>query len=150
MGISGLLVRFSVGNFRSFDDVQTFSLIAGNVRNHRARLYSARDFNLLKFAAVFGANASGKSNLIKAVQYAVFVLFGGMEHDFIESSRNGYYRLNPNNKDKNSYFEFEILIDNVLYAYGFEISVFHKKIKEEWLIRLEKTGENTQIYFRNI
>ena len=149
MGISGLLVRFSVGNFRSFDDVQTFSLIAGNVRNHRARLYSARDFNLLKFAAVFGANASGKSNLIKAVQYAVFVLFGGMEHDFIESSRNGYYRLNPNNKDKNSYFEFEILIDNVLNAYGFEISVFHKKIKEEWLIRLEKTGENTQIYFRN-
>ncbi|MBQ3683935.1 MAG: AAA family ATPase [Succinimonas sp.] len=148
MSASGMLVRFSVGNFRSFDNIQTFSLIAGNAKNHSERLYSAPDFKLLKFAAIFGANASGKSNLIKAVRYASLIVIGGMESDSAARSRTCYYRLDHQNKDKNSYFEFEILIDDVVYAYGFEISLFNRKIKEEWLIRLEKTGD-MPIYTRN-
>ncbi len=143
-----MLVRFSVGNFRSFDNIQTFSLITGNKDNHSKRLYTAPGFKLLKFATIFGANASGKSNLIKAVRYASLIILEGVESVFAERNRTCYYRLNSHNKDKKSYFEFEILIDDIVYAYGFEISVFNKKIKEEWLIRIEKTGE-TPIYTRN-
>ncbi|MEE3421622.1 ATP/GTP-binding protein [Succinimonas sp.] len=149
MSVSGLLVRFNVGNFCSINDNQSFSLISGNIKNHEDRLYSAKDFKLLKFASVFGANASGKSNLIKAIQYAVTILLQGTENSFADSNRNNYFRMNPLSKNRNSYFEFEILINDCVYAYGFEISVFEKKIKEEWLIKLGKE-ENVTIYTRNI
>ena len=138
-----MLVRFNVGNFCSISDNQSFSMISGNVKNHKDRLYSAKDFKILKFASIFGANASGKSNLIKAIHYAVTILLQGTENSFADSNRNNYFRLNPSGKDRNSYFEFEILINDSVYAYGFEISIFEKKIKEEWLIRLGKNEDET-------
>ena len=143
MSVSGMLVRFNVGNFCSISDNQSFSMISGNVKNHKDRLYSAKDFKILKFASIFGANASGKSNLIKAIHYAVTILLQGTENSFADSNRNNYFRLNPSGKDRNSYFEFEILINDSVYAYGFEISIFEKKIKEEWLIRLGKNEDET-------
>lgn len=148
MSVPGMLVRFNVGNFCSICDNQSFNLISGNVKNHKERLYQAKDFKILKFASIFGANASGKSNLIKAIHYAAAILLRGTESSYVDSNRNNYYRLDPSNKNKNSYFEFEILIGDVVYAYGFEISMFEKKIKEEWLIRLGK-DENDTIFTRN-
>ena len=65
-----MLVRFTVGNFRSFNKNQTLSLIAGSIQNHKERLYQLNDFKLLKFGAIFGANAAGKSNFIAAINHA--------------------------------------------------------------------------------
>ena len=143
-----MLVRFSVGNFCSYNEHQTISLISGNVKNHSERLYVTRDFKLLKFAAIFGANASGKSNIIKAVQFAGNILIYGANSPFADSNRYNYHRLNHSNKNKNSYFEFELLVDGEVYAYGFEICIFQKRIREEWLIKLDKSG-NTSIFTRN-
>ena len=143
-----MLVRFSVGNFCSYNEHQTISLISGNVKNHSERLYVTRDFKLLKFAAIFGANASGKSNIIKAVQFAGNILIYGANSPFADSNRYNYHRLNHSNKNKNSYFEFELLVDGEVYAYGFEICIFQKRIREEWLIKLDKSGD-TSIFTRN-
>ncbi len=62
-----MLIEFKVGNFRSFHEPQTLSLVAGTDAKHPDNLISCGKSNLLKSAAVYGANASGKSNLIKAL-----------------------------------------------------------------------------------
>lgn len=122
-----MLTRFSVGNFCSFNKNQTLTIISGAIQNKKERLFKTKDFKLLKFASIFGANASGESNFIKAMKYAQNIVMFGMEHPFFEEKKYSYNRLNPKSKDESSYFEFEICIDNEIYAYGFEILVFQKK-----------------------
>lgn len=143
-----MLSRFTVGNFCSFDKNQTLSLIAGSIQNHKERLYSTKDFKLLKFGSIFGANAAGKSNFIHAMNYAQAAIIVGTENELFEEKKDNYFRLNPENKTKPSYFEFEICIDGEIYAYGFEIIIFQKKITEEWLIKLNKTKDDI-IFSRN-
>lgn len=66
-----MLARFTVGNFLSFNKNQILSLIAGDVQKNKERLYQAEDMKLLKFGAIYGANAAGKSNLFKAMFFAL-------------------------------------------------------------------------------
>ena len=67
-----MLIRFNVKNFLSFSasedgKSEEFSMIAGKVRNKNEHIYDDKKIKLLKFAAVYGANASGKSNLVRAL-----------------------------------------------------------------------------------
>jgi uncharacterized protein len=139
-----MLVRFTVGNFLSFNKNQTLSLIAGSVQRYKERLYQAEDMRLLKFGALYGANAAGKSNFIRAMKYVSAVLFLGTE----KVPNDLYFKLDPSNKEKNSYFEFEICIDGKIYAYGFEMLIASRQITEEWLIELGK-DRNRELFTRN-
>lgn len=143
-----MLSRFTVGNFCSFDKNQTLSLIAGSIQNYKERLYQTKDFKLLKFASIYGANAAGKSNFIKAMDYAQSAIIMGVENEYFEDNKENYFRLNPENKLKPSYFEFEICIDKSIYAYGFEMIINQKRITEEWLVKLNKTKDEI-IFSRN-
>ena len=67
-----MLISFSVENYRSFADEQTLSLEAVKDDAHSDHVVDCGRFSLLKTAALYGANASGKSNLLKA--------FGFMQH----------------------------------------------------------------------
>lgn len=64
-----MLAQFKVSNFLSFDDEQIFSMEAGKVRSNIERVYTEHGAKLLKFMAVYGANASGKSNLVSAFDF---------------------------------------------------------------------------------
>ena len=70
-----MLIEFKVANFKSIREEQTLSLVAGNMDKeltgsviHR-ELEGMADVQFLKGAAIYGANASGKSNLIAAMQF---------------------------------------------------------------------------------
>ena len=65
-----MLIRFTVENFLSFRDRQVFSLLPGKgtlKRQHKSK--PVKGTSVLKTAVVYGANASGKSNLIKAIEF---------------------------------------------------------------------------------
>ncbi len=67
-----MLLNFSVSNFRSFGEQETFSLIAGSREaNHRSHLVevSGAQASALRTAVVYGANGSGKSNLYRAIKF---------------------------------------------------------------------------------
>lgn len=64
-----MLVRFSVENYRSFKDRQVFSMVAGKHTRHKDQVVSINGKRLLKAGVLFGANAAGKSNLIKAINF---------------------------------------------------------------------------------
>ena len=67
------MIEFSVGNYRSFKDVVTFSMVAAPIQHEdeeidRNNVFTiSKDISLLKSAAIYGANASGKSNLVRAI-----------------------------------------------------------------------------------
>ncbi len=66
-----MFVKFSVQNFLSFKDLNSLELIASNITQHEENTIDTKQYKLLKSAAIFGANASGKSNLFKAMQFCI-------------------------------------------------------------------------------
>lgn len=63
------IIEFSVSNFRSIKDLQTLSLLATKAKEHPDHVIPADDkFRLLKSCVLYGANAAGKSNMLKALQ----------------------------------------------------------------------------------
>ena len=140
-----MLVRFSIGNFLSFKNVQEFSLLKGKVKNKSERVYDNKKIKLLKFAAIFGANASGKSNLVKAIKYARKIILEGI----IDCRKYSAYKVDSSYKDKDTYFEFEILIGDKCYSYGFELNIEKGCFVSEWLLELSNNRE-FNIFTRDI
>lgn len=146
-----MLIRFNVKNFLSFasrenDQTEEFSMIAGKVRSKKEHLYDDRKIKLLKFAAIYGANASGKSNLVKAIDFMKTVVLFGLPDGHTEK----YCKANSNNKNKPSYFELEILLDGKYYAYGFEVILSQSKFISEWLYELRTDNKDRVLFNRNI
>ena len=99
-----MLIAFNVKNFRSFKDTASFSMVAANLKSKNKRidednLFAVDDaHSLLKSAVIYGANASGKSNLIKALSFMrFFVLKSASESQASEPIRVESFRLRYRN-----------------------------------------------------
>lgn len=146
-----MLIRFNVKNFLSFSErdngmSEEFSMLAGKVRNKYTHLYDNGKIKLLKFAAIFGANASGKSNLVKAIDFMRTIVLYGLPKGHTEK----YCKIDEINKEKSSYFEMEIMIENRYYAYGFEIILNKSRFTSEWLFELTSDNKEKLIFSRDI
>lgn len=139
-----MLIRFNVSNYLSFDDVQSFTMIGGKTESHSDHMVSFDSIRLLKLSAIYGANASGKTNFIKAIT-AMKNLVSHNESMISDS----YHRSKPGNKEKPSLFEVELELDGILYSYGFEIIISEKKIVDEWLHKLSLNEDSQMIFERN-
>ena len=62
-----MLIDFTVENFRSYQNAKTFSLVASATGELPQNLEEVQDHTLIRVAAIYGANASGKSNLLEAM-----------------------------------------------------------------------------------
>ena len=133
-----MLMRFNFENFLSFNENQEFSLSPGKAKTHQNHLIESEGAKLLRFGAVYGANASGKSNFVKALHCAQAIVLRGI--DSVNCTRN-YFRLNESNKQKSTQFEFEIKLDGKCYAYGFKAVLSTKIIEAEWLYETGASGE---------
>jgi hypothetical protein len=104
-----------------------------------------KGISTLKTAVIFGANASGKSNVIKAIDFGKALLLRGLnEEGTIQYQR---FRLDATTVHANSRIEYEIQHKGKNYAYGF---VFNsQQIVEEWLYEINSKSE-TKIFERNI
>lgn len=142
-----MLIRFKVSNFLSFYEEQTFSMIAGATKKKEEHLIDEDDLKLLKFSAIYGANASGKSNLLKAIDLSKSIILRGIFASF----NNLYCRINTKNARENSSFEFEIKLKDKFYAYGFDILLSQNSIKGEWLYEIDKKkNKDVLIYTREL
>lgn len=133
-----MLIRFTVENFLSFKDREVFSLIPGRgtLKSHHKTM-PIRGVSALKTGVVFGANASGKSNLIKAIDFGKeIVLKGTITEQPINYSR---FKLNKESLEQNSRLEYEIQHKGQNYAYGFIFNT--KEIVEEWLYQISRTSD---------
>ena len=136
-----MLITFRVNNFLSFNDEVEFSMAAGLVKDaqfHVVKGNGRNDVGVLKASVVYGANASGKSNLIKAIDFAQSLLLKGLKNVLTE---NKHFRLGKDSKEQFTKFEFEIKVKNTCYAYGIVVSLKEKTIKEEWLFEINKVSD---------
>ena len=62
-----MLVNFTVKNYRSFKEERTFSMEASSIKEHEEAVIKAGNHRLLPLTIIYGANSSGKSNLISAI-----------------------------------------------------------------------------------
>ncbi|AXJ02304.1 hypothetical protein CYPRO_3069 [Cyclonatronum proteinivorum] len=127
-----MLVQFSVSNFRSIEEEVVFKMISDSVREHTSHQISTNfrtPEKLLRFGAIYGANASGKTNLIEAVRFARDLICSGREPD--EPLNPPYFRFSGSRSAEPTCIEFILWIDNELYTYGFAVSA--RRIEEEWL-----------------
>lgn len=142
-----MLIEFRVANFRSFHEEQTFSLVASKDEKHPGNLIPGEKFNLLKAAAIYGSNASGKSNLIKAIDF--------ME-EFIRNSATRMnqgdkipfivpFRLAPDSRAKPSSFEVTVVVDETRFEYGF--SATRERVHDEWLAAYPPPHRRRQQWF---
>jgi hypothetical protein len=93
--------------------------------------------NVLRAAVIYGANASGKSNLIQAMAFARELIVNGTRpHKFIPIKR---FLLDKSCVDKLSKFEFEFKSRGKYYAYGFELDTH--RIHSKWLYEIRQTTE---------
>ena len=129
-----MLANFRVVNFLSFAELNTLSLVKGKTRQHPQHVYSTPVLDLLKFSAIYGANGAGKSNIIKAIKFSKQLI---TENDLNIVHKKSYCRTNSVNKDLETSFEYEIIINKVIYSYGFSILLSKGELKKEWMYEIK-------------
>lgn len=134
-----MLIKFSVGNFLSFKDVKTLNLAAAGINDYKeSNIITTDKQSILKGAVIYGANASGKSNFIRAMSTMKRIVMS-----FQQSSTKGLnvvpFLLNTATENEASHFEVLFEIASVRYRYGFELT--NKEITAEWLYEAKKTAE---------
>lgn len=140
-----MIISFSVENWMSFRDFVTFSMVASRERQHGERLpkLGKYDTRVLPVAAIYGGNASGKTNFFKAMSFAKMLVVRGTQPDSHLAVE--CFRLDNASIDKPSRFVFELLIDETIYEFSF--SANRKAILEEKLIVITSTSER-ELYSR--
>lgn len=140
-----MLIKFTVENFLSFNSKKEFSMITGKSRSHTSHIYNSSNLSILKSSYIYGANASGKTNFIKSINFAKKCILNGIASvNTLEKN----YKLDEDSLNRPTQFEFEILIADKIYAYGFSFFLKTKEILEEWLVEVGKK-EDKNIFTRN-
>jgi uncharacterized protein len=135
-----MLIRFSVENWMSFRDETTLNMIATREKQHSNHVAKTGklDFGILPVSAIYGANASGKSNFVKALYFVQrFVTNPPKQSARIPVS---VFRLDKDFNNRPTTFHIEILIEDDVYDYKF--SVNSQKVLEEELKRFGKTEQS--------
>lgn len=127
-----MLIEFSVKNFLSFKDEITLSMEKGNGDENLENVITKNNIDLLKTTAIYGANASGKSNILKAFTCAIFMVRNsnliavGGKWNFIKP-----FLFDEESIKKPSEFEFIFIVNNIKYKYFFSADA--NKIYDETL-----------------
>lgn len=138
-----MLIAFTVENFLSFAERQTLSMVPSLTDerfDHRLRVGNV-DF--LKTAVIYGANSSGKSNLIKAVAVGRDLIVNGLSCDY----KNHYARTNLANRERSTLFEYTFYIEGLFLTYGIAIYLETAKLCGEWLYAIDPNDDQEQLIY---
>lgn len=131
-----MLLEFRVRNFRSFGDESVLSFVASNdaelAETNTAPTGIASLPSVVRSAVVYGANASGKSNLLRAMQLMRGVVLESVLLKPEQLFNVQPFRLNAKLKDEPTLFEMTFVLDGVRHQYGFEFTP--SRIISEWLL----------------
>ncbi len=134
-----MIISFSIENWMSFHGSVSFSMVASRERQHGDRVPKVAKYQtrILPVGAIYGGNASGKTNFFKALSFVKgLVLRGTGPNSLIPVEP---YRLDSANIDKPSRFRLELLIDEIIYEFSFAVT--RKAVVEEKLVQITSTNE---------
>lgn len=143
-----MVEEFSFGNFTSFKELNTLNMTAAKIKSKDSRLDSDNVFTnggayFLKSKGIYGANASGKSNVVKALVAFLRIVTDSVKDDKILDKYIFPFSLSTETYDKPCFFQLIFRHEGVKYRYGFEAdsSIIHS----EWLFATP--GRREQAYF---
>jgi len=141
-----MLIEFTVGNFLSFKEKKTLSLEATAIKENLENVIETGKYRLLRSAVIYGANSSGKSNFIKALDKMRSMVTSSAQNNSTSEIDLFPFLLNTETESQPSYFEILFLIDGIRYRYGFEAD--KKIIHSEWLFEC-KVNTEKPLFFRD-
>lgn len=140
-----MFVEFTINNFRSIKDSVTFSMVAAS--KDEFNTFHTRDLEILSSAVIYGANASGKSNVLKSmILMRNIVLNLEKVHQSTDKLPHNPFKLSEQTLNASTSFEIIFLIDDIRYRYGFEID--SSTVYAEWLFADEK-GRESKLFYRD-
>ena len=151
-----MLIQFNFKNFKSFRDEATLDLSAAKMTEFSDRVVSEGNDKILPMAAIYGANASGKSNIYNAFGYmADYVIESfkyGDEEEKFEKYRPTQFLFDSVSNDAESSFEvyFTIPGDKAEKTYNYGFCVDRHGVTEEWLNVKAKTARRyASVFYRS-
>lgn len=151
-----MLIQFSVGNFLSFKEQSTLSLVASALKDIQILAEDVifnigeTDLALLKSATIYGANASGKSNFMKALDFFKwYVINSSKDIQAGERVNVESFRLSSSTAEEPSYFEAIFCNTEYQYRYGFEAD--ENMVHSEWLYQKanKKRAKEVELFYRD-
>lgn len=142
-----MLIEFKVGNYRSFRKEQVLRMVATRITEFPENVFTddVSGADLLKAAVVYGANSSGKSNLLRALGTMKEMLFGSFTLRSSERLPHDPFALDDESPSLPTCFELSFSTEGKTYRYGFEYN--GREITEEWLFDATG-GEDVPLFMR--
>ena len=141
-----MLIQFSVKNFMSFKEKVIFSMEAGKEKEHKENVVDILNEKILKTTALYGANASGKTNFVNAFTAAILMIRKSNTRQLGEKLGEMIpFAFDEQTKNKPCEFEFTFIANGSKYIYGF--SADRDKVYEEYLYQY-LTAKPTRIFER--
>lgn len=131
-----MIEEFSFGNFWSFKDIQTLNMTAAKIKSKNVSLDTNnvfplnKELSLIKSKAIYGANASGKSNVVKALVTFIRIIRDSAKEEKALSLIDSF-QLSTETTSQPTFFQLIFRVGKIRYRYGFEAD--DKSIKSEWL-----------------
>lgn len=147
-GVKGMLLRFGVENYRSLRDYQEISFVASKLSGETSHLIDGlpKGHKGLPALGLFGANASGKSNVLSALNFLCRgILHSHSGRDLRDGTPRVAFKLDPLTLSKPTKLVCDFLIDGARYRFG--LALDDKVILEEWLYSYPK-GKRQVWYHR--
>ncbi len=147
-----MLIEFSVENFRSFREMQTLHMQAAPIKSKNPKIDEENIFaltgklSLVKCKIIYGANASGKSNLVKAMAVFFQIFRHSLQNENALKLWITPYLLDTTSTAKPVFFQIQFSIDGRNYRYGFEAT--QSAIVSEWLYSSDGKGGQESYHFR--
>jgi len=142
-----MIIEFTVGNFLSFNEKRTLNFEArGGVSELKDNFFTVEKQNLLRSIVIYGANSSGKSNLIKAFDRMRECIFQSIKLNFSDELYYSPFLLSTENRNQPTFFEIIFIKDSKRFRYGFEYN--QTKIVNEWLFVGKNTKTEKHLFIR--
>ncbi|MDD1444447.1 ATP-binding protein, partial [Dolichospermum sp. ST_sed3] len=141
-----MIVEFRLKNFLSFKNEALFSMVASSDKLLDEHIIQSDKLKLLSSAVIYGPNASGKTNILKAIERMKFLLIHSINFLPFQEMPIVPFRLSETRQDQ-SLFEIIFIFEGIRYRYGFEAS--SKKVYKEWFFYAPK-GKEAMLFERNL
>ena len=143
-----MLLQFKVKNFKSFYDENVLDFVATQEKRHIETTFEKNGYHVLPILAIHGANASGKTSILEALNDMFYFIRNSYKMDVNELFPTKPYAFSKKTLKENSEFEISLCINDYEYRYGFSIN--EESIEEEWLYQKKfsfKTKASQKIVF---
>lgn len=141
-----MLLQFTVNNFKSIKDTISFSMATS--AKDEENFFKVKKYELLQSAIIYGANASGKSNFLKAMAFMRRVVLN-LDKVILSTDKLLHYpfQLSTETEESSSSFEMVFFINETKYRYGFEMD--DNTVYSEWLYA-DENGKESKLFYKDI